>query len=246
MCAIGLWDSHTVKERYLYPMWFALNQRLGESDCETIGNGFLAQPVNAVSSLVFTVIGLVVMWWATQVEGNERVVRIVFGILMVLTGAGSVMFHGPQGPGSQFGHDVTFLVTVWFVAIVNISETLRWKRSLGWGVFVFGSVILSVVLVSSPGVTNVLMVATVIALVVSDVTLRRRGRMRTRWYVVSLVAIVAAVVMFLLGRTGAPLCDPDSLFQGHGVWHLLGAVALGAYFVATSDSRITESENAQR
>jgi hypothetical protein len=226
-------------------MLTALYQRIGESDCETIGSGVFAQPINALSSLSFSIIGLAAIWWATRVEGNERLVRIVFGVLMLLTGAGSVMFHGPQGPGSQFGHDIAFLITVWFVAVINGAEAYRWKRSVEWGTFVAGTIVLSVVLVLFPGLTNVLMVATVISLVVSDIVLHRRGRIRTRWYVVSLVTIAVAVAMFLLGRTGAPLCDPDSLFQGHGLWHLLAAISLGAYFVATSDTRITESERAR-
>jgi hypothetical protein len=229
---------------YRGTMLTALYQRIGESDCETIGSGVFAQPVNAVSSLLFSIIGLAAIWWATRVEGNERLIRIVFGVLMVLTGAGSVMFHGPQGPASQFGHDVTFLVTVWFVAVVNSAEANRWRRSVEWGTFVAGGIVLSIALVLSPGLTNVLMVATVISLVMSDIVLHRRGRTRTWWYVVSLVTIAIAVAMFLLGRTGAPLCDPDSLFQGHGLWHVLAAISLGAYFVATSDSRIRESENA--
>lgn len=242
MCATSAPDRHIVRERYRYAMVPAFYQRIGESDCETISSGFLAQPINAISSLAFMGIGLVAIWWATQAEGNEKAVRIVFGILMVLTGAGSVMFHGPQGPGSQFGHDVTFLVTVWFVAIVNLAGALRWNRSVEWGVFAFGGLLLAVALVLSPGLTNLLMVLTVVSLVVSGVAVHRKGRIRTRWYVASIVAIVFAVMMFLLGRTGAPLCDPDSLFQGHGVWHLLGAISLGAYFVATSDSRISSNE----
>ena len=229
---------------YRCTMLTALYQRIGESDCETIGSGVFAQPINAVSSLSFSVIGVAAIWWATRVEGNERVVRIVFGVLMVLTGAGSVMFHGPQGTGSQFGHDVTFLVTVWFVAVINTAEANGWRRSVEWGTFVVGGLVLSLALVLSPGLTNVLMVATVISLVVSDIVLHRRGRLSSWWYVVSLVTIAVAVAMFLLGRTGAPLCDPDSLFQGHGLWHVLAAISLGAYFVATSDSRVTESESA--
>ena len=65
-------------------MLAALYQRIGDSDCETIGTGFLAQPINAVSSLSFSLAGLVVVWWATRVQGTERVVRIVFGVLMHL------------------------------------------------------------------------------------------------------------------------------------------------------------------
>jgi hypothetical protein len=135
-------------------------------------------------------------------------------------------------------------LTVWFVAVVNSAEANRWRRSVEWGTFVAGGIVLSLALVLSPGLTNVLMVATVISLVVSDFVLRRRGSVRTWWYVVSLVTITVAVAMFLLGRSGAPLCDPDSVFQGHGLWHMLAAISLGAYFVATSDSRLTESENA--
>jgi hypothetical protein len=30
-----------------------------------------------------------------------------------------------------------------------------------------------------------------------------------------------------LGDTGGPLCDADSLFQPHGVWHIGAAVAVG-------------------
>jgi len=226
-------------------MLTALYQRIGESDCETLGDGLLVQPINAVSSLTFSIIGLVAIWWATRVEGHERIVRIVFGVLMVLTGVGSVMFHGPQGPGSKFAHDVTFLVTIWFVATINITETYRWKRAAGWSVFAAGGLVLSLALVLWPGLTNMLMIATVISLVASDIALHRRGRTRTWWYVASLVVIVTAGAMFVLGRTGAPLCDPDSLFQGHALWHLLAAVAIGAYFVATSNSRITESDSTE-
>jgi hypothetical protein len=84
------------------------------------------------------------------------------------------------------------------------------------------------------------MVIVVVALVSSDIALHRRGRMRTAWYIASLALTASAITLFVLGRTGAPLCDPESLLQGHAVWHVLAALALGTYFVATSDSRMNE------
>lgn len=213
---------------------------LGESDCETIGSGLFAQPVNALSSLAFSAVGVVIMVWALSAKGHERIVRIVFGVLMLLTGIGSVLFHGPQGSLSQFGHDITFLVTILFLAVLNVSESYGWNRPLGWSVFVAGTLILGVSLLLSPAVTNVLMIVVVVMLVVADIAIHRRGRVRTSWYVASLVLTAVAVAMFLLGRTGGPLCDPDALFQGHALWHVLGAFALGGYFVATSDARVYE------
>lgn len=38
----------------------------------------------------------------------------------------------------------------------------------------------------------------------------------------------AALAAYAAGRTDAPTCNPDSLLQWHGVWHVLSAAAYGA------------------
>jgi hypothetical protein len=35
------------------------------------------------------------------------------------------------------------------------------------------------------------------------------------------------LVAYTAGRSGSPLCRPDSLWQYHGAWHVLSAVAAG-------------------
>jgi len=51
---------------------------------------------------------------------------------------------------------------------------------------------------------------------------------------VGLAAIAFGGIAYLLGRTGSPLCRPESLFQWHALWHVLVAVALVAYAYAIS------------
>lgn len=46
---------------------------------------------------------------------------------------------------------------------------------------------------------------------------------------VALVALAAGVVVNLVTRTGAPLCRPESLAQGHACWHVLTAVAAASW-----------------
>jgi hypothetical protein len=48
----------------------------------------------------------------------------------------------------------------------------------------------------------------------------------------ALVTFGAAVAINLLTRTGAPLCRPDSLVQGHAAWHVLTAAALATWLTA--------------
>ncbi len=211
---------------------------MGETDCEAFGSGWLAQPVNALSSLAFTVVGVAMIGWARSTSGPERVVRWGFIIGMVTTGIGSFLFHGPQTSGSQFLHDITFLVTVAILAVANLGAGFRWASTTAWAVIAVFTVATVVALVVSPGVTNVITGIAVVLLVAGDLTVRRVGTVSTTWFAVAMVALAVALAFLVLGRTGNLLCDPESMIQGHGLWHLFGAVALGAYAVATGDARM--------
>jgi hypothetical protein len=59
-----------------------------------------------------------------------------------------------------------------------------------------------------------------------------RRRRLPRPPVLGVVALGAAVAVYLLSRTGAPLCRPSSLLQGHGAWHILTAVAAASWLAA--------------
>jgi hypothetical protein len=46
----------------------------------------------------------------------------------------------------------------------------------------------------------------------------------------AVVAGGTAIVVNVLTRTGAPLCRPESLLQGHAAWHMLTALAIALWF----------------
>jgi predicted membrane channel-forming protein YqfA (hemolysin III family) len=194
--------------------------------------------VNAVSSFAFLIAGIAVMTWARRTDGHERTLRTVFGVAMIATGVGSFLFHGFDSSVAQFLHDITFLVTIWILAVINVTEMQRRSRYFGWGVVGVGALVFSVALLIGPQITNILTVVVSAALVGADIVLHRRGSVRTMWYWAALVAMLLAIAAFLLGRSSGPLCDPASIFQGHAAWHLLAAIAVTSYFVATSDARI--------
>jgi hypothetical protein len=212
--------------------------QLGETDCEEIHDGLLNQPINAWSSLSFSAVGLLIVLSAWHASGRERVARVVFGLLMVATGIGSFLFHGPQPAGSHFAHDITFLATVWFLAVLNLTEALPWQPESGWITFGGGVGVMSILLVAFPDSTNILTGIVLGGLVLADLAIHRRGRIIGWWYGVALGAMVIAVGFLVVGRSSSPFCDPGSSLQGHGGWHLFAAIALGAYFMATSPVRI--------
>jgi hypothetical protein len=145
----------------------------GQSDCERIVVGALAQPVLAVTSLAYIAAGMAVLSWAVWVRAP---LAGAAGVALVAVGAGSFAYHGPQPSWAELAHD--------------------WPIVAAGAVYAAG--------------------------------LARSGR-RQRWSAWATPAGVFALGLaaYAAGRSGSPLCRPDSLWQYHGAWHVLSAAAAG-------------------
>lgn len=51
------------------------------------------------------------------------------------------------------------------------------------------------------------------------------------WFALGVVSYLTAFTIWQTGKVGHPMCDPDSLIQAHGIWHLLSAVATLSFFM---------------
>ncbi len=222
---------------------FEVTSVIGGSDCESIGAGFLSQPANALSSSAYILFGILVILRMARFEARERQARIGFGVLLIATGLGSILFHGPQGPASKFLHDVSFLTTILFVAVMTLGGLKEWTNRRTWLVFGIAAVGVVALVGLWPTGTNVIAGGAVALLVVTDMLARRAGALHTRWFAVAVVAMIFALFTFTVGRSGSPLCSPDSLIQGHALWHVLSASALWAYFEAVMPVRTINAES---
>ncbi len=205
---------------------------LGAGDCEALGDGWLIQPAAAWTSLAYAVVGVVLIVTAASSSDRERTLRIAFGLLLIGTGIGSFLYHGPQPAIAGFAHDITFLTALWFLIIMNPALPYGLRRTWAWVAFAAVSATIAIILVLFPASTNVLTGISVVALMISDLLMHRIGGIDGRWYAAALTLFAAALLFNALGRTGASTCAPDDVVQFHGLWHVLSAVAFGAYFVA--------------
>jgi hypothetical protein len=205
-------------------------------DCERMGGGWLEQPVNAWSSLSFAAVGVAVAASGVRTMGRERVDRVVFGMLLALTGVGSFLFHRDPVSWRLF-HDLTFLGVVWFLGSANLTGALGVRPVASRALEVAGAAIVVLIVALAPGSTNAAAAVLVAGLIASDVVLWRRHPPLRNWYALALVAALVGVALYVAGRTGSPWCDPDGVLQAHAGWHVLAAVALGSYFLATTPAR---------
>ena len=213
----------------------AMQHRIGESDCEAIRAGLVAQPVNTLSSAAYTVAGLWVAGRAVRRRSAETTTHIVYGLALASIGLGSIAFHGPAPPGARLLHDLTIAAVFAVIAARNMGTWREWTEKTV--LLAFGALIISVggVMAVAPdagnaltGLVGVLAVGTEILLYATG----RRGPLSPeagRAVAAMLVILAAAGLVNVLGRTDGPLCEADSLLQGHALWHVLTAAAFGLY-----------------
>jgi hypothetical protein len=61
-------------------------------------------------------------------------------------------------------------------------------------------------------------------------TNRPKGIRTYRWYFAGMVAYMSAFAIWLTGVPDSESCNPDSVFQAHGFWHLLTALSTILFF----------------
>ena len=185
------------------------------ADCELITEGLLGQPVNTVTTAAFLLAGLVV--------ASRPWVRWV-GIALIATGLGSFLFHGPMPPVAEWAHDVSL---AWLILVVAGLGT-AWER---WALLP-GLAGLGLLFALAPPLADPIAVGLTVFAVVS---LIRRDRSAATLAPVALLAALAIVGR--LGASGGPWCDPASIWQLHGLWHVGSALAVAWWAMGYSAQR---------
>jgi hypothetical protein len=225
-----------------------LGDDIGDSDCELIGRGTLHQPVNALSSFAYVVVGLVIAVVAVRRRSVPLASSLVYAVCVAAIGIGSVLFHGPQPAGSRVVHDLPILITLVFV-IVHDTLLVRGRRGQDprpasaptfLAAFAVSAFVVGAAGLIDDGVRTVLTAVALLAVVGLEVVVFRRDlrpvrsereRRAHRAFLVAVPTIVAlALASYVLGRTGSPACDRDSPFQFHGLWHVLTSLVFGLWW----------------
>ena len=209
--------------------WLGPDVDRGAGFCES-GNGWIRQPINTASNFGFTVAALAVAWRATQGSAMGRAVWGYVGLLALL-GPASAAMHATE---SALGGHLDTLSMYLFAGFTAAYACTRWfglslaSAAVLFVGFVVGCELIAWLIGPIPVLQHAGNTAFAVLLILTlslEAQIARRDGHSTKWGVVALVVLLAAFAIWLPSRSGGSLCQPDSIVQGHGVWHLLGAVA---------------------
>ena len=227
----------------------------GSMFCEAFSASWIKQPANTWSNLGFVVAGL---WMATYASAGlrtkmpasnlftrSRSMPVVYATLVIFIGPGSMALHGS---GHGWGHttDVfAMLVYIMFPIAWSTTRLFGGDERLFWRIYLPLTVVLAVphmfgILPFSGIALYAVLVPTALALEGALHLCRTTCTRRLGFMLGAAGCFGLALLFWGLSLTGAPLCHPASLLQGHAIWHLLCAAATVFVFLAYARERNLE------
>lgn len=241
----------------IYFGWMGKSGQAGMSFCEVGYGGLIIQPVNTWSNVGFIVSGFLIAWQQYHrrfAAPNNPFNRGVFygtfyATLSVLLGPGSMAMHATTSKVGGFFDMLSMYMIASFIMAYAIRRLFQLKIKGFLATFTglllfcifcnfqdikppivgsFGSFIFGLLLILSAPLELIL--------------LFYKGNKIKVWFGLGAIGTMfLAFFIWNMSLTGMPWCNPSSLVQGHGAWHLLNATAvylLYRYYVSEDEQLI--------
>jgi len=229
---------------------------LGDCYCEAIGPGRVAQPANSWSNAAFVLAGLAVLAHVGRrgpsLMASGAFYPRVYGSLAIFLGLGSFAFHGTMKAWGGAADLISMYAYVGFFVAYDAARIGAGGRRRFVTVFLILTAIPSIALAVIPPehgkwlFAGVVAVALLLEVAVSVPLLRPWGPRpidpaRRPWFWAGLGSFAAAFGVWNISHTGGVWCDPHSLLQGHGLWHLLTALSVWFFYQYFLSERVPGS-----
>jgi hypothetical protein len=212
---------------------------------------FVVQPANSYSSYGYVFAGFLMIVLAQSrnwTSGLHKHAASVFGATAIFVGLGSVLLHATLTIWGQFFDVMGMYLTSGFMLVSAIA---RWRdmpmRTATLLYCVVVGALLSV-LYWVPEVRRSLFAVVLLAAIIVELVFARprRPEVKTSYYLMGILTKAIAFTIWNLDQNGV-VCTPESLLQGHAVWHVLGASALWLTFLyyrsEQADNALAKGEN---
>jgi Ceramidase len=203
--------------------------------CEAIRASPVAQPVNTLTSLAFVVAAAIVLdmrRWTTRQDAPDnlmsstRVYPRLYALALLAIGVGSAWFHASLTFAGQTADVAGMYLLATFIVLYNWGRVKPMGAPLIATLYVALNFALIALLITHPAYRRYAFAALIACGLALELRVRATTVLRaeSRLLVAALAAIAVGFAFWSLDITHR-LCRPESIFQGHGVWHICGAIS---------------------
>lgn len=240
--AFALLSSITIVVMFLFsPSWQDWQQAncMPHCFCEAVGqNKLLRQPANTFSSFAFVFTGTFILLANQSEKRFPEIYKIILGVAAVLIGVGSAFYHASLTFVGQFFDVLGMYLLVVFIFAYACERLFRFKRSTTLTIYFILNFILALLLVYAPETRRYLFAFVLLGGLIIEIFARRKRQIaiETRCWNYGFALFALAFLIWAIDNKRI-ICDPQSIIQGHAVWHLLGAIATLLLYLYYSSER---------
>jgi len=194
--------------------------------CEAPLCGWISEPANTWTNLAFLVVAA---WVIVRARRDARPALVWIGVVALLTGLGSALFHATSSLLGQLVDQNAMLAETSLFIALNVTRWRRWPRADGRTALVALATLVPslalLVLLPDAGIT--LFAAHVAVMLALELAAWRRDPRAIGYRDLLVVGALFALAwgLWWLDKLGVA-CDPDNhVLNLHGVWHVLGAAS---------------------
>jgi hypothetical protein len=190
----------------------------------------ILQPADSWSAFGYVAAGFLMIVlarsraWASAMPASFAT---MFGVTAIAVGLGSVLLHATLTLWGQFVDVLGMYLVGSFMVVSALAKWRGIPDRAAMLLYVGLCAVLVSVLVVEPEARRYLFAVVLVTAIVIELAFARPKRrdVRLRYYLAGLLAKAVAFAIWNLDQN-LVWCSPESLIQGHAVWHLLGAVSI--------------------
>lgn len=202
--------------------------------CELPRTGeLMLQPSNTLSVIGYLLVGSLIMVSAGSRAGTAfRGPGVVwYGFSAVVIGVGSALLHATLTLWGQFADVVGMYLLTGFSLAYAIARWRGLSASQAATLYMVLVAALVALLYVVPDARRYAFLILLLTAILVEMAFARplRPGVVTAWYLAGIATEAVAFGIWILDNTGRA-CVPASWLQGHAIWHLLGAAAIGCSY----------------
>jgi hypothetical protein len=211
--------------------------------CETIGNGLIRQPINAYTNLGYIIVGILILiflnkskYQAKQISEKSGLIRklfILFGIAYIAVGIGSFLYHASFiFLGEEMDDDSMYLIGM-FMVLFEYARIKKISTKQFLILYFSFNIFFEIIIYFFPVIRGGLFALLIAISIIFEIIARERSPIAQEVHLTDKANMLFFVAYFIwiLDKTHI-LCHPDSIIQGHSIWHILTAYAGWVMFTA--------------